>query len=246
MEDLERYGDYNDTEDDRPKGKSPVGLILKILVGVICAAVAGVLIFRVIIFNYYPKSMSKLYFDDVLTEHYNALDGKINVKTQSLRAPYDDPNVGNFFCDNLLVIPEADQLQVSVRFNTSIVASVKEKYGVDIDIKDLDIFSFRLVRNPLTDKGEPVEIGRLDAVRADEYMMYRYFKLVFNDVDFGLDDGESKVEWIRLEIRIKGVDTQKPIVDSMEKRDAFMIPIYENNEGYNRLKTYKLSKKEKP
>ena len=35
MEDLERYGDYNDIEDDMPKGKNSLGIILKIFVGII-------------------------------------------------------------------------------------------------------------------------------------------------------------------------------------------------------------------
>ena len=41
MEDMERYGDYNET-DEEPGRKSPVGIIIKILIAVVCLAVIGV------------------------------------------------------------------------------------------------------------------------------------------------------------------------------------------------------------
>lgn len=236
MEDFERYGDYNDTEDDAPKRKSPLGLILKIAVAFVCLAVAGVLVFRIILFNYYPAGMKNIYFDDVLTEYYNSQNGKINAKTQGLRAPYDDADKGNFFCDNLIVISGANQLQISVRFNNSLVDAIEKEYGVRIDPKNIEAFKFSLARNPLTENDSPTEIGRLDVVNGDSKMMYRYFKLVFNDVDFGLDEGEDSVKWIRLEITIDGVDKEEP----------FMIPIYENNEIYDDFENYKLSSKEVP
>ena len=59
MDDLERYGDYNETEDDIPKGKSPVGTILKIFIAIVCIGVVGVLGLRVAIFNYYYNFIFK-------------------------------------------------------------------------------------------------------------------------------------------------------------------------------------------
>ena len=58
MEDMERYADYNEYEDDEPRKKSPVGLILKILIAAVCISVAGILAFRIIIFNrfFYRRS----------------------------------------------------------------------------------------------------------------------------------------------------------------------------------------------
>lgn len=235
MEDLERYGDYNETEEDIPKGKSPVGLILKILVAVLCIAVVGLIAFRVIIFNYYPDNIKMLYFNENLTNYYNQTEGKIGALTQDLRAKYDNPDEGNFFSDNLIVIEGANQLQISVRYNLSLEEKIKEQYGVDLS-QSADIISFRLVRNPITDEGEPVEIGRLDKVITESNFMYKYFKLVFDDVDFGLGEGENKAEWIRLEIEIEGVKTEKP----------YMICVYENHEIYARFSEYKLKSKETP
>ena len=62
-----------------------------------------------------------------------------------------------------------------------------------------------------------------------------FCKLVFDEVDLGLDGGD-KVEWIRLEIYIEGLERETP----------FMIAVYENNDEYSKLDEYKLSKGEKP
>ena len=92
----EQYGDYTEFEDDIPKKKSPVLFILKILIYVVCFAVVGVLVFRIILFNYYPDSMEDPYFTPELNAYYESVGGEAVIKTQDLRTPYDDPNVASF------------------------------------------------------------------------------------------------------------------------------------------------------
>ncbi len=240
MEDMERYSDYNEYEDDIPKGKSPVGLILKILVGIVCVSVIGILAFRLILFNSYPDNIKNIYFNDKLTAYYNEKNGDIGALTQVMRAPYDDEDKGNFFCDNLIVIRDIDQLQVSVRFNESMKENIKNEYGVDINIDDPDIFSFSLTLSPKkadSDKADAaIPMGTVSVPHTESKLMYRYFKLVFDDVIF-----ESEVEsydeyWIWLEIKIDGVEPKEP----------FRVLIYEESENYGNFKPYDLSSKEKP
>ena len=234
MEDFERYGDYNEYEDDVPKSKSPVGLILKILVLVVCFSVVAVLGFRVALFNYYPDGIKEIYFNDKLSAYYNETDGNIGAKTQGLRAEYDDPDEGNFFCSNLIVIPEINQLQISARFNVSLMESIKEKYGVELDPDAENLFSFSLSVIPLSEEGStPIKTGTLSVVESDKLMMYRYYKLVFDDVDFEIE-GEEEI-WIRLEITINGVEMEEP----------YMVLIYEDTED-STFKSYKLSSGERP
>ena len=234
MEDMERYGDYN--EIDESPSKNPVTTVLKFVLAAVCFLVIGFLAFRIIIFNYYPREIKNLYFNDTLTAYYNSTGGDMEVLTQELRAPYDDEDAGNFFCDNLLVVTDADHLQISLRYNDAIEAIFLEKYGVDISESGFDAFTFRLVRNPLTDDGEPVVLAENPEIIRDSLIMYRYAKLVFDGVEFGLDAGENKAEWIRLEIELVGA--KKPTV--------FMIPVYENNADYASFDEYKLSAKERP
>ncbi len=265
MEDMERYSDYNEYEDDAPKSKNPVTLIIKILIAIVCFSVIGMLIFRMIFFNYYPAAMKNIYFTDELLSYYEKTDGEINAQTQSLRAPYDDPDYANFFCDNLIIIKGAGELQLSVRFNSAalermIAASEYETLVRD----DPDLLTFRLVDN----------YGFVyDAVAYKEYdksLFYNYYKLVFSGIEFEdyangdfpklheftyknelgkyvtetIETAGKHPEWIRLEIFVKG---QKTEIDEGGMKVPFAaVAVYENNSSYNKFTPYELSDKELP
>jgi len=232
MEDMERYGDYNEVDEAPGENKNPVMTILKIAVVALCALVIGVLVFRLILFNYYPKEIKNIYFNDTLTAYYNDTDGSIGAKTQSLRAPYDDPDNASFFCDNLIVIEGAEQIQLSVRYNSSVFDTIEKKYGVRLDEDREDLFTFTLVRVPF-DGSEPYEIGELDCVKTDSALMYTYYKLVFDDVEL-LPEGE--MDWVRLEITLNDIPDADP----------YYILVYEKTEENDIFTDYKLGRKEKP
>lgn len=235
MDDLERYGDYN--EIDEPPTKNRGALIIKIIAAVLIVAVVAVLGVRLYVFNYYPKNMKTIHFSPALTEHYNANDGDINALTQKMLYPYDDNDEGNFFASNLIVVREAGTLQVVLRYNVSLADSLKNNYGLeDFNPDDTEQFSFRLWRDGAADGDEGCEVGRLVHTEWESFAMYRYAKLVFEDVDFGAADSEDKIEWIRLEI----------FVDGAEKEEPFMILIYENHAERSSFDEYTLSKKERP
>ena len=63
--------------------------------------------------------------------------------------------------------------------------------------------------------------------------MYRYFKLVFDEVDLDRE-GANEVKWLSLEIYVDGID------------EPFRIAIYENNSEHSEFSEYKLSSEEKP
>ena len=86
MEDMERYGDYN--EIDTPPSHGRGLLILKIIVGLVCFGVALLLIIRIIMANHYPDFASTVLFDEVLSAHYNENGGDISVLTQNIRTEY--------------------------------------------------------------------------------------------------------------------------------------------------------------
>lgn len=234
MEDIERYSDYNEYEDDIPKGKkTPVMLILKILLALVAVAVIGLFAFRMIVYNYYPDTIKNILFTDKLTAYYNEQSGDINAQTQKLRAPYDDNRKGNFFADNLIIIEGIDELQVSVRFNKALIDTLNSEHKLSLTLDDLSAFSFSLARNHESEDNVFVPIGTLAATETDNKLMYQYFKLVFDEVELDRG-GENEVKWIALEIRVEGID------------EPFRIAIYENNSEYSQLSEYELSSKEKP
>ena len=234
MEDIERYADYNEYEDDIPKGKkTPVMLILKILLALVAVAVIGLFAFRMIVYNYYPDTIKNILFTDKLTAYYNEQGGDINAQTQKLRAPYDDNRKGNFFADNLIIIEGIDQLQVSVRFNKALIDTLNAEHGLSLTLENTDAFSFTLSRNHESQDNVFVPIGTLTATETDSKLMYQYFKLVFDNVELDRG-GENEVKWIALEIRVDGIE------------EPFRIAVYENNSEHSELAEYKLSSKEKP
>ena len=234
MNDFERYGDYN--EIDEPPSKNRLSLTLAIAAGAVILLVVLVVCIRLFTFNHYPKAMKTLYFNDTLTEYYNANDGNIEVLTQELRAPYDDADHSNFFVGKLMVIPEINQLQMCVRFNKSLGQALFENYGLENFDPDNELqFSFRLWRDGDDTSPDGYEVGRLTVTEWDSFAMYKYCKLVFDDVPLGLDS-EEHIEWLRLDIFIEGIDSDTP----------FMVAVYENNDEYSKFDEYKLSRKEKP
>lgn len=234
MEDIERYADYNEYEDDIPKGKkTPVMLILKILLALVAVAVIGLFAFRMIVYNYYPDTIKNILFTDKLTAYYNETEGDINAQTQKLRAPYDDNRKGNFFASNLIIIEGIDEIQISVRFNKALIDTLNADHGLSLTLDDTDAFSFSLVRNSGDEKDPFAPIGTLTATETDSKLMYQYFKLVFDDVELDRG-GENEVKWIALEICVDGIE------------EPFRIAVYENNSEHSELAEYKLSSKEKP
>ena len=230
MSDYERYGDYDNIDDEPPRPRNPVLIALRIITSLIIFSFIGVLAFRLITFNTYPESVKKLYFNDSLASYYDATDGEIGAKTQNLRAPYDDPDLGRFFCEYLVIIEDIDQLQITVRYNVSTVARAISDTGLDLDENDPGAFSFRFVDN----------YGRVysnvETAVFDSRAMYRYLRLVCDGVDFSPERGENP-EWIRLEVFV-GAD--------MSGDPYAMVPVYENNDVYSAFSDYNLSGKEHP
>ena len=233
MEDIERYGDYNEVDEAPGGNKNPVAFLLKALVIALCFLVVGVLAFRLLLFNYYPDEIKNVYFNEELTELYKNNSGNINAKTQSLRAPYDDRDYASFMADNLILIKDAEQIQLSVRYNSSVFDNIEEKYGVRLDETSSDLFTFELECIPV-DKTKPTySVGELVYSTTASKAMYTYYKLVFDGVEF-LPDSEQY--WIRIKITLDDVEGSAP----------YYILIYENIEEYSATAEYKLSGKEKP
>ena len=231
MEDMERYGDYNDAEEEYDDGggrKHPLTTVLKIVCLIVCLATLGVVGYRIFLSEYTPAAMKNIAFTDTLREYYEATSGKIGAKTQTLRFSYDDEDAGTFFADHLIVIEGIDQLQITLRYNLSTLPVLEEKYNLPpLDTESNDYLSFRLKDN----------YGRVyDSVsyrETDGVSMYRFVKLAFDEVDFHPEQNEP--EWIRLEILVG------------ENTEPFSyILVYENNDDYSIFEDYKLSRGERP
>lgn len=233
MDDMERYGDYNEV--DEPPRKSPVLLTIKIIAFILIFSVIGLLAFRIVMFNYYPNSMKTLYFNDTLTAFYNERGGAIGAKTQKLKAPYDDEKEGNFLCNYLVIIPELGQLQITVRHNNSLLNKLTEELSLTPEqLEADDLLSFRLVGLDFEVEGSENIIEAPSALKKEKSGMYTYYKIVFDGVR--LDESASD-DWTVLEILVKGQPDNKPYAK---------VLIYDRTEEFYSIKDYKLSSGEVP
>ena len=256
MDDFERYGDYNEV-DVAPK-KRPVLKAIKYIAIFLIFAIIGFLVFRIFTINYYPDTMESFHFTDALKSHYAEKGGNIKVESVKLRAPYDDEKEGNFFADYVLICREAGTLQVTLRYNVSIADEFESSYGCKVDVENRDIFTFSLMThvNGSSDK-EFSSIGRLVYKDWDSFLMYRYVKLVFEDVDFAAldalddkgteetEDDEAISRWLALDIHVDGVQYKDSKTKEMVDKE-FKILVYDNLGEQTKLSEYELSSEEVP
>ena len=226
MSDYERYGDYDNIDDEAPRSSGGVMLLLKIITAVVCLGVVGIIAFRMILFNKYPSEVKDFYISEGFLEYYKAEGCMPSVKTQSLRSPYDDPDLGNFFCDHLYVAQDIGEVQIAVRYNTATVARIAEEKKLELSADDESCFTYHLCINYSNGKkGAEQKLVYIDVPAAELYeeqMMYRYKKLVFSGVDFEKDDKGNYPVWMRLEVLVDG--------------EVYgMVPIYENHSEYSRF-----------
>ena len=226
MSDYERYGDYNDVEEDLPKSKNPIIIMLKIMIAVICVGVVGIIAFRIIAFNVYPSSVKNFYVNETFKEYYREKNGEVDIKTQKILAPYDDEDEGNFFCNHLYLVDDINQLQVTVRYNNATVEKISRDLGIELDADSEDLFTYRLYAD--YEDGRRI-VGELTTEKYDTQLMYKYEKLVFDNVDFSTDEFGSPY-WIRLEILVKGYEDYR----------VFMVLVYENNAHYSNFEDYEI------
>ena len=233
MDDMERYGDYNEV--DEPPRKSPVLLTLKIIALVIIFSVVGLLAVRLIMFNHYPKSMKTIYFNDTLTAFYNEHKGDIGAKTQKLKAPYDDEKEGNFLCNHLILIPELGQLQITLRYNNSLLNKLAAELSLTPkQLEAEDLLSFSLESLDFEVEGSSETVGTPSVIKREKVGMYTYYKLVFDGVDLSRD---AACDWTVLNVFVKGQTDTEPYGK---------ILIYDRTEKYYSIKDYTLSRGEVP
>ncbi|MCQ2413807.1 MAG: hypothetical protein MJ082_03305 [Clostridia bacterium] len=237
MDDLERYGDYNGTEDDEERSSGfGFGKLLLIVAGVLIFAVLFLIIARVILFDHYPKDIRRMLPTDGNVAAYEAKGKDLEVYTQKLRFPYDDcdldtlnsNDLGTFFADALTIIPEIGEVQIAVRLNTAAYEKISEALGIEtLTDETLSKLTFTLQDN---EGNVYAEIGRT----TDSLLLYRYFRVAFGGIPFsGIGDGESFPLWLRLVIGYEGCANPY----------SYML-IYENNNAFGTVTPYKISKGE--
>ncbi len=218
------YNEENETKGDAMKIAEKIikGLILLLIFSIV-----AFLIFRIWLSSYYPKEAGGLIFTDGLLEYYEE-NGEVDAKTQQLRFNYDDSKEGYFFAGELIVVPEAGALQISLRYNDSTLSALREKYPESFSGEGEIPFSFRLVGAPPEEGANGPAYSPIES-KPSRFLMYNYERLCFEGIDF--DD----LPWMRIEVYLPG-----------EEKAICTLLVYENHAEYNAFTPYSVKRSELP
>ena len=166
MEEERYYGDKKEKDTS-----SVIKLVLKILFTALVVFLYGFLILRMCTMDPSEDTRS-LVWDKTLLEAYHADPEGFTVSTQSLHQNMDENGYIAFF--DVLYIPSAKQLQLTVRYNVSTVAAIEDAYSLSEITGEPLVFSLR------AEDGTRYSAYSYTATKTNRY----YFRhLVFNDVD---------------------------------------------------------------
>lgn len=203
---------------------------------------------RIIFAEFYPSEMTTYVPSQDIKNSYSTRVDSLAVYTQEPMAPYDDPKEGNFFAKSVFIVSSEGEMQFCLRYNKSALENVAEFYRVDaaaLEGDPLSVFDFMLHVKYDTEDGNVEErhypLSYEDCFD-DEFFVYRYVKLYFNDVDF-----ENAI-WARVDIGLKGENIETVCG---ENKIFGCVAVYESYEIYGDDKVeyplvpYPLSEEEK-
>jgi hypothetical protein len=181
------------------KGFKLMGCLIKLLFGLLIFAVCGFLLWR-IFSSSTPDSLTDISVNDAIYEAYEA-DGELGAFrqeqgtiTRGARSP------GYFSITHTVFIPEANQIQVVLRYNNSTIRNLTRDYSLESEpdrseeLFDVNLF-FSVDLTPentednaiLTEEGTRTFRCSSKLVSSEEKSLYNYRKFVFDLDECGED-----------------------------------------------------------
>ena len=109
-----------------------MSIIIKALFSIFVFSVCALLIWRVFFSTKEPDSIKDLYVNEALAAAYEAQGGDLEMKYQNqLSMTYTEENAGYFGISQYVIIPEANQIQIVLRYNDKTLKHFKEDFALD-------------------------------------------------------------------------------------------------------------------
>ncbi|MBQ7171567.1 MAG: hypothetical protein IJR89_04755 [Clostridia bacterium] len=182
-----------------------MGKTLKIILVFGIFLVIGLFIGRIALTYYYPAEVKRVLPNETLAAAWEAAGEDARAFTQEPVAPYDDRKKGHFFFTELLCVPCAKQVQVTVRYNRSTLEDIRLTKSLSLAPEGESAELRFYLREGKTDGEGNIQAGKILSVsefRYDSAFMYHYRRLVFDGVTPDFDSylyldvyyGEADVE----------------------------------------------------
>lgn len=179
------------------RGRLLTGNILKWTARVLIFGIIAMVLWRVMFSARVPRDMTTLCVNDAVMEAYEA--GQLTVYTQEI-APVnmDGATAGYFWACQVLLVPNADQVQVLIRYNNATLKHIAEDYNLGEDgipSRDEEVIDVTLAiwvdpdpTNETTTDRELVRIQPTGEATTDQTTMYNYRRYVFDGVDLNTEN----------------------------------------------------------
>lgn len=177
--------------------------IFAVAVGLLIAAIFGILLWRILSSNA-PSSMKVLNANDALYTAYEESGEELYMFKQEQRSITSaDQNYGYFAITDYVVIPDANQIQTVVRYNNSTLRYTAEDFELEeVPAREDDVYDITLLLAiDLTPENEDDNLGNdPDSVRfvrcrgevalSEEKNLYNFRQIVFDLEGTGEDIAE--------------------------------------------------------
>ncbi len=182
-----------------------MGTIIKALFSLFVFSVCALLIWRVFFSTKEPDSIKDLYVNEALAAAYEAQGGDLEMKYQNqLSMTYTEDNAGYFGISQYVIIPEANQIQIVLRYNDKTLKHLKEDFDLpEIPEKGEELLdlTLRQIIDLTPDNAEDNEdLSKLSITRhkpskviTDTTALYTYHRIVFDGVEIDEEDVSSIV-----------------------------------------------------
>ena len=124
------------------------GHALNILISLLVTAVCAAMCWRVFISNIPPSEMKRLAANQALTEAYRASGEQLTLYTQKQPSlTKSEQSYGYFGVTRCVFIPDAEQIQLTFRYNNSTLEHVKEDFALaEVPPRGVEVFDVSIVR----------------------------------------------------------------------------------------------------
>ena len=180
-----------------PNFRTPriIGRVIKTLFALFILAVNAILIWRVFFSASIPASVGTMLANDKLCAAYEQYGDELTLCYQEqATVTRAEHNYGYFSVTQCVFIPEAEQVQIVVRYNNSTLRHLAEDYGLaEIPSRDGTLFDVTLVKTTdLTpdDPDDNLDLANLSVERyapsegtvRDTTSLYTFYRYVFDNV----------------------------------------------------------------